>query len=103
VAKGFALFFVQLWVRWTLPRIRLDQVMYACVQGLLPVMMVLLLGNTFWLLWVPPGGAVHWIVNIVLTGFGLLTLAAVVAIIAYGYAHRRQLVGTQYVDALPGA
>jgi NADH-quinone oxidoreductase subunit H len=103
VAKGFALFFVQLWVRWTLPRIRLDQVMYACVQGLLPVMMVLLLGNTLWLLWVPPDGAVQWIVNLALTGVGLLTLVAIAATVAYGYRHRRQLVGTQYVDALPGA
>ncbi len=39
-----------LWIRWTLPRIRIDQVLYACVQVLLPLTMVILLGNTFWIL-----------------------------------------------------
>ncbi|MDC0357535.1 NADH-quinone oxidoreductase subunit H [Oligoflexia bacterium] len=34
--KSFGLFFVMLWVRWTLPRIRLDHVMHLCLKVLLP-------------------------------------------------------------------
>jgi NADH-quinone oxidoreductase subunit H len=46
VLKAAFLYYVQLWIRWTLPRIRIDQVLYACVQVLLPLTMVMLLGNT---------------------------------------------------------
>lgn len=36
VGKSFVLLFVMLWVRWTLPRIRIDQVMHICLKVLLP-------------------------------------------------------------------
>jgi NADH-quinone oxidoreductase subunit H len=36
VAKSTFLVWVQMWFRWTLPRIRIDQVMHACVKYLLP-------------------------------------------------------------------
>jgi NADH-quinone oxidoreductase subunit H len=37
LAKGFTLYFVMIWVRWTLPRIRIDQVMHLCLKVLLPI------------------------------------------------------------------
>jgi len=48
-----AIIFVQMWLRWTLPRPRIDQVLYACVKVLLPLSCVLLLGAAVWGLLVP--------------------------------------------------
>ncbi len=103
VAKAGFLVWVQMWLRWTLPRIRLDQVMYACVQVLLPVTMVLLLGASFWGLLVKPGTLVAQITNAVLTLIGAFFVAGFFAIAAYGYRHRRRLVGNMSIEALPGA
>ena len=36
VGKSFVLLFIMLWVRWTLPRLRIDQVMHLCLKVLLP-------------------------------------------------------------------
>jgi len=42
--KSWGLFVVMIWLRWTLPRIRLDQVMYACLKVMLPFSMVCAVG-----------------------------------------------------------
>ena len=42
--KVILLIFVQMWLRWALPRLRVDQLMYVCWKVLLPVSFVLLLG-----------------------------------------------------------
>jgi NADH-quinone oxidoreductase subunit H len=48
VVKGWLLVFVMMWVRWTLPRLRIDQVMMTCLRYLLPLSCVLLVGVTVW-------------------------------------------------------
>jgi NADH-quinone oxidoreductase subunit H len=48
IVKGWLLVFVMMWVRWTLPRLRIDQVMMTCLKYLLPISCVLLLGVGFW-------------------------------------------------------
>jgi NADH-quinone oxidoreductase subunit H len=53
IAKGWLLVFVMMWVRWTLPRLRIDQVMMTCLKYLLPISCVLLLGLCLWQLMVP--------------------------------------------------
>lgn len=40
--------FVQIWLRWTLPRLRIDQVMTTCLKYLLPISCFLFLGAAVW-------------------------------------------------------
>ncbi len=43
-AKTAFLLFVMIWVRWSLPRFRIDKVMYLCYKVLLPLSVVCVLG-----------------------------------------------------------
>jgi len=109
ILKATFMFFVQLWIRWTLPRIRIDQVLYACVQVLLPATMIVLLANTFWILGISENGlnlgwliAVDGVINKILAGIGVLALLGIASIAAYGYRNNKKLVGWLAVDQLPG-
>ena len=101
VFKGFFFFYVQLWLRWTLPRIRLDQVMYACVQVMLPLSMLVLLGNTVWELLVQRGSVLAVAANMACTVVGAVLIVGFFVIMTYGLRYRRRLVGTLAVDHLP--
>src|SRR5688500_2789365 len=61
VTKCMGLVFVQMWLRWTLPRPRIDQVLYACVKVLLPLACLLLLGAALWQLLLPEMAGVPWV------------------------------------------
>ncbi len=54
VVKAWVLVFVMMWVRWTLPRLRIDQVMMTCLKYLLPISCVLLLGVSLWQVFILP-------------------------------------------------
>jgi NADH-quinone oxidoreductase subunit H len=54
IGKCWLLVFVQMWVRWTLPRLRIDQVMMTCLKYLLPISCFLLLGVSFWQVAIAP-------------------------------------------------
>lgn len=58
IVKAWFLVFVQMWVRWTLPRLRIDQVMMTCLKYLIPISCFLLLGVSLWQ--VALGGMMGW-------------------------------------------
>ena len=53
VGKCWVLVLVMMWMRWSLPRLRIDQVMMTCLQYFLPIACVLLVGVCLWILLVP--------------------------------------------------
>ena len=107
VAKSAFLIWAQMWFRWSLPRIRIDQVMHACVKYLLPLAVLLFFGSSLWQLYDNPahpafqGFAV--IVRSVLGGAGVLLVVLYLAGAGYGYYHRNRLVGPMVRRHLPGA
>ena len=48
LVKSSLLVCVQIWVRWTLPRLRIDQVMMTCLKYLVPITCFLFLGSILW-------------------------------------------------------
>lgn len=54
IFKCWFLVFIMMWVRWTLPRLRIDQVMMTCLKYLIPISCVLLVGVSLWTLLLPP-------------------------------------------------
>jgi NADH-quinone oxidoreductase subunit H len=53
VGKASLLVLVMMWLRWTLPRLRIDQVMMVCLKYFLPISCALLVGVCLWQLTVP--------------------------------------------------
>jgi NADH-quinone oxidoreductase subunit H len=51
--KCWVLVLVMMWMRWSLPRLRIDQVMMTCLQYFLPISCVLLIGVCLWQLLAP--------------------------------------------------
>jgi len=46
--KGVIGVSVMMWVRWTLPRLRIDQVMATCLKYCTPIAAAMFLGAAFW-------------------------------------------------------
>ena len=64
ILKGWFLVFVMMWVRWTLPRLRIDQVMMTCLKYLVPISCVLLMGVSLWqiaVMYVPVAQHFNWV------------------------------------------
>jgi NADH-quinone oxidoreductase subunit H len=108
--KASIIIFIQMWLRWTLPRPRIDQVLYVCVKVLLPLACTLLLGGALWELFIPARTGNPWqdynpfvwsdlaagstlgvIVQILLTLIGLAIFLAIIGWIGYAAYTGRNL------------
>jgi NADH-quinone oxidoreductase subunit H len=76
IAKGWFLVFIMMWVRWTLPRLRIDQVMMTCLKYLLPISCGLLMGVSLWMLLMPR--EVIWYFPWAMCAVCLIALAAAI-------------------------
>lgn len=112
VAKCLVMVYITMWMRWTLPRPRIDQVLYVCVKVLLPAACVLLLGGAIWPLvvsdcqvtpwrnfnpwnwndWAAHGAMVSMIVQGLLALVGVAVAATVIGWVGYAFATRNSVV-----------
>ena len=53
IMKGCVGVTVMMWVRWTLPRLRIDQVITVCLKYCVPIAALMLLGVTAWQFYLP--------------------------------------------------
>ena len=58
LAKGYLGVIFMMWLRWTLPRLRIDQVMTVCLKYCIPLAAAMLLGAMVWC-YALPGGLVR--------------------------------------------
>ncbi len=55
IFKSVILVTLMIWVRWTLPRLRIDQVMKTCLKYCMPIVCVSFLGAVVWTYFLPGG------------------------------------------------
>jgi NADH-quinone oxidoreductase subunit H len=53
LAKGCLGIIIMIWIRWTLPRLRIDQVMTTCLKYCVPIAAIMFLGATTWQFVIP--------------------------------------------------
>lgn len=88
--KTVLLIFVQMWVRWTLPRPRIDQVLHACLKVLLPMSLAILLGSAVWELLVAAGSITEQITQIVLLVLGIAFVGLLLLMLAHAFIEGRR-------------
>lgn len=49
--KGVLMVLLNMWVRWTLPRVRVDQLMHLCWKVMIPLSLICVVGSGLWMMW----------------------------------------------------
>jgi NADH-quinone oxidoreductase subunit H len=84
--KAYLWVFIAMWVRATLPRVRVDQLMALCWKYMVPLSFLCLLGTTCWMLAFPTGNQIFSVAMFVL---GLLILAYFFKRVVFQIRHAR--------------
>ncbi|MCA9830453.1 MAG: NADH-quinone oxidoreductase subunit NuoH [Dehalococcoidia bacterium] len=88
MGKSLAFIFVMLWVRATVPRLRIDQLMSFCWKVLLPMSLVQILANGFILVY----GGPYWLLTLT-SSLGAAVLVAIIMRQAFRRSSTKTLVG----------
>jgi len=91
VSKATVLVLVMMWMRWSLPRLRIDQVMTICLKYFTPISCGLLVGVCLWQLFVPSD--VGRVVRFALAGGFVIGGLALFGAAWFGEAKRHTLEG----------
>ena len=95
IGKCSGLVLVMMWTRWSLPRLRIDQVMMTCLKYFLPISCVLLVGVCVWQLAIP-GGVARGVTGTLAfgcAGLGLAVFASLFRSSGIAFAPAGQLPG----------
>ncbi len=94
IVKSFLLICVQMWIRWTLPRIRLDQMMDLCLKYLLPFSLILLVAVSLWQAFQGPvegGNSVMGMIMLVATVASIVWMRRLAGRVSKASEQRREL------------